>query len=760
MKELNDTYYNAKSGTCYNNNNDGATTCNFTTTGLNETSRGMIDNAKWYTAAVNNQSTTSQMYIAERGTAVGNADTGITIKRTTNWTGKVGLMSASDYGYASKDCYSSSTNLDAYNTTCANSNWLFNSKNKWQIAPKISTKSDVPYISSEGSVTTGNGNYTYLAREIHPAVYLKTSVQISSGTGTSSDPYILSKDDSILADTTSTHTYDVSKNLTKNPYMKAGYDFIGWSTDSNATAATYENNENVKNLTSVNGGEVNLYAIWGKNAYTITYDLNGGTGCSETKTVTYGNQIGTLCTPTRGDNYLFVGWFDDSTSAHDSAAYYKDHPWYYYADNYTDLYNAFGYNEASLFDHYYNHIMNGTETRRSSQYISTDTYNEAKNKTLHAGWWKMWEGVPTGTYTAGQTVSYGGKNWTVVKDNGENVSLALNGTAGQGAYKTDVQTNLNNAVVNTDVAYGGLIKQPSGSYVSTDSGSSAGYTGATYWTDNTHLYNPTVRNHLQLEYGGYVRGSWNTRNTPTRDEMTITNLPNGVSTKSTTNVGIVSTTSSNYTVSNGKLTLKNTKSSSTPSTGNWSTRGRVMNINGALDINGVTYSPDTTKLVVEFPNYYNVVYSASGSYKSYTGSSSKHANTTRYNIYTCGADVQGKQIVYMARDANYFYYGNQYTGTGWNTTNDTFDTANAISYYHESSGQNWYAEFAGYATNNCTAGSMVDCETTTSTPEGYTRYIRTYHFDQGNYCKKVNEYSLSDEVVSINYRPFIIVRER
>lgn len=60
----------------------------------------------------------------------------------------------------------------------------------------------------------------------------------------------------------STHTYDVAKNLTTNGFSKSGYTFLGWSTNASATSATYTNSQSVKNLTETANGSITLYAIW------------------------------------------------------------------------------------------------------------------------------------------------------------------------------------------------------------------------------------------------------------------------------------------------------------------------------------------------------------------------------------------------------------------------------------------------------------------------------------------------------------------
>ena len=61
----------------------------------------------------------------------------------------------------------------------------------------------------------------------------------------------------------SSHTYDEPKALTSNGFTNGVKKFMGWSTSSTATSATYTNGQSVSNLTSTNGGTVTLYAVWG-----------------------------------------------------------------------------------------------------------------------------------------------------------------------------------------------------------------------------------------------------------------------------------------------------------------------------------------------------------------------------------------------------------------------------------------------------------------------------------------------------------------
>ena len=61
----------------------------------------------------------------------------------------------------------------------------------------------------------------------------------------------------------SSHTYGTAKALTSNGFTNGVKKFLGWSTSSTATSATYTNGQSVSNLTSTSGGTVTLYAVWG-----------------------------------------------------------------------------------------------------------------------------------------------------------------------------------------------------------------------------------------------------------------------------------------------------------------------------------------------------------------------------------------------------------------------------------------------------------------------------------------------------------------
>lgn len=63
---------------------------------------------------------------------------------------------------------------------------------------------------------------------------------------------------------------------------RSGYEFLGWSTSSSATSASYV----AGNSITLNSN-ITLYAVWRK-LYTITYNANGGSGAPSSQTKTHG----------------------------------------------------------------------------------------------------------------------------------------------------------------------------------------------------------------------------------------------------------------------------------------------------------------------------------------------------------------------------------------------------------------------------------------------------------------------------------------
>ena len=219
MQELNGDYLNTSltaNTTWYNgyNNNKGAT-FNYTYV-LSSDAQNLIDDAVWYLGSPgnNNGSYDSNLnysvnpvvaYNRERSSYLGklcssgsSCNDGIT--RQPTWTGKVAIAYASDYAMATDGGSSSgrtacmSKELYNYETLgyCAQNSWMKDS-NQWFIDPIAnSSNGSTVYVqsSSSGYLSTTSASGTF---NIHPTVYLKADVHFDGGTGTQSDPYIISE---------------------------------------------------------------------------------------------------------------------------------------------------------------------------------------------------------------------------------------------------------------------------------------------------------------------------------------------------------------------------------------------------------------------------------------------------------------------------------------------------------------------------------------------------------------------------------------
>ena len=195
-------YWNRQSGSCPLGSSDGTTSCDFTSTGLKEEAQKLIGDAKWYLGGtVNYQSadkgTANHFYSYERGETVYSSSAH---PRKTSWTGKVGLMYPSDYGYATSG--GSSANRDTclakelYHwdsssggiPDCKNNDWLLDSSNyQWTIAPRLDFSGSVFYVRNVGYV---GGSYAYYSDYVaRPVVYLVSNIQLLKGTGAENDPF-------------------------------------------------------------------------------------------------------------------------------------------------------------------------------------------------------------------------------------------------------------------------------------------------------------------------------------------------------------------------------------------------------------------------------------------------------------------------------------------------------------------------------------------------------------------------------------------
>ncbi len=152
---LNETYYN----------------------GLLLTAQEQVQSHTWYVGAVTYDNTD----------LVGQ----ITAEKNNQWTGKVGLITASDYIRANTNtsqCGNFNLHYKNY-TICYNTNWMYNKDEWWTISPLASNTYGIFSVNSNGSLNNGRVSNSSIATR--PSVYLKSDIKITGGDGSETDPYIL-----------------------------------------------------------------------------------------------------------------------------------------------------------------------------------------------------------------------------------------------------------------------------------------------------------------------------------------------------------------------------------------------------------------------------------------------------------------------------------------------------------------------------------------------------------------------------------------
>ena len=187
MKLLNSgAWWNGTSGSYYNFSSK-ATNVDFTNYKLSDKAKSYISTSRYYLGGYSTSYiTTNEMYGYERGTRRKDGN------RPLYWDGYVGLMYASDYGYAAGNSCVNGTRLLDYEVECRNNDWLYISNtDQWLMVPNSINFGLVFYVGSSGYIYDSSDFGIYIDRSVRTVFYLTPSASITSGTGTLTDPYIL-----------------------------------------------------------------------------------------------------------------------------------------------------------------------------------------------------------------------------------------------------------------------------------------------------------------------------------------------------------------------------------------------------------------------------------------------------------------------------------------------------------------------------------------------------------------------------------------
>ena len=106
-------------------------------------------------------------------------------------------------------------------------------------------------------------------------------------------------------------THGESKKLSTTTPEREGYTFQGWATSSSSSTVAYNAGD-----TYVGNANLELYAVWKANTYTITYNANGGNldKVPSTQTKTHGVAATLNANSPVRDGYIFKGWGTSGTA--------------------------------------------------------------------------------------------------------------------------------------------------------------------------------------------------------------------------------------------------------------------------------------------------------------------------------------------------------------------------------------------------------------------------------------------------------------
>ena len=205
MRMLNsEAWWNGTTGVYYGSDDSGVITVtrDFTNYGLSSNVKKYIKLSRFYLGRYNGSGEyPSEMYNYERGTMTCDS-------QALYWDGYVALIYPSDYGYAAGNKCSTSVNINKYSyqeNNCRKKDWLYTSTFYWTLTARGNTSScnsflstDTQYaieITSDGGIWGGDGYVAIVSvdAEIYPTFYLDKDIIITGGSGTKTDPYIISK---------------------------------------------------------------------------------------------------------------------------------------------------------------------------------------------------------------------------------------------------------------------------------------------------------------------------------------------------------------------------------------------------------------------------------------------------------------------------------------------------------------------------------------------------------------------------------------
>lgn len=365
------------------------------------------------------------------------------------------------------------------------------------------------------------------------------------------------------------NAYDSNAPATiqENGFSRAGHAFNGWNTKVDGSGTSYTPGQQI----SITGDLV-LYAQWTKNAYTVTFDVQGKGTALQPVMVPYGTTVTAPAAPT-ATGYTFGGWYKD-------AACSDGQKWDFDTDKVTDNITLYAKWTATVQEH--KHTVGDTEITfrpwdKTDSLPDSGSYYLTENVTLNSSW------TPTGDVTLclnGKTITENDNTDAICVDSGKTVTLwdcQDNGTVthASGATGRGVQ------VQGTFNMYGGNITGNN----TTDAG------GGVQVNGTFNMHGGSITNNTAVANGGGV---------DLHNDHTFTMTAGTISGNTSKKLGggVNTSTSSKFTMSGGKIT-NNTAATNGGGVHLYSN----MTVSGTINISGNVVSNSTNANNVDCGDY-------------------------------------------------------------------------------------------------------------------------------------------------------------
>ena len=237
------------------------------------------------------------------------------------------------------------------------------------------SSASIYYTIGNSSILEGIDAYPYDADVVAEAYWIAKPITIkwnaNGGTGSANNMTVYFDQ--------GFKTRGVNDGISRVGYTLTGWRAEGWR-DFDAQITEYQFDYIKKDWSrSATSYEINFYAIWTPNQYTVTFNPNGGSVSPTTKTVTYDSAYGALPTPTR-TGYTFVGWKLNGTVITSSTIVQTASNHTLHAEWTANKYNIkFQANDATLVEKLWNYA--GSTGYTSSNTGSYDKYSHNGSRT-------------------------------------------------------------------------------------------------------------------------------------------------------------------------------------------------------------------------------------------------------------------------------------------------------------------------------------------------------------------------------------------